>query len=443
MATPKFQLRKPNSDSETLILLVYRFQNQKFVYSTGENINPTYWDNETQRAQNNIRGNETLADSLESINVQLERYDSKIKEILSSWKIQKTQPTVDGLRVEMDKEFKIATTAPTKENGLFDFIDNYINTVKFTRTTPPKPISKRTLQKYRTTEKVLKEFSEKKCKGKLSFDDINMGFYYDFVEFLQTPIKTPEGKIKYGHGINTIGKHVQTVKGFLREAFEAGLTTNVQFENRKFAVIRENVEHIYLSESELTQLWELDLIENKRLEAVRDLFLIGCYTALRFSDFTTIQPENIIDSDKGKALKIKTFKTNQTVYVPLHWRVESIMNKYDNHLPRAISNQKMNDYLKELGLMAGIDSQFEVNKTKAGLRFSETKPKHELITTHTARRSAATNMFKAGIPSISIMKLTGHKTESVFLKYINVSEEENAMLLMGHEYFTKGRMKAV
>jgi integrase len=432
MAAPKFQLRKPTSETETLIFLVYRFQNQKLVYSTGESILPTHWDNETQRAQNNIRGNKTLADSLKSINFQLERYVSKIEEILSSWKIQKIQPTVEGIRVELDKDFKKETA--TRKTDLIGFIDNYINTVKFTRTTPPKPINKRTLQKYRTTLKVLQDFSDTKRKGKLDFNDIDMGFYYDFVEFLQKD---------YHHTTNTIGKHIQTLKVFLRESTEAGVNTFLGFENRKFAAISEGVEHIYLTESELTKLWELDLTRNKRLEAVRNLFLIGCYTALRFSDFTTIKPENIIESETGKALKIKTFKTNQLVYVPLHWRVESIMNKYDNQLPRAISNQKMNDYLKELGLMARIDTPFEINKTKGGLRFSETRPKHELITTHTARRSAATNMFKAGIPSISIMKLTGHTTEAVFLKYINVSEEENAMMLMGHEYFTNGRMKAV
>ena len=205
----------------------------------------------------------------------------------------------------------------------------------------------------------------------------------------------------------------------------------------------EDVSHIYLNENELDLLWNLDLSNNSRLETVRDLFLIGCHTALRFSDFTNIKPQNIIETTGGRAIKIQTQKTSQTVFIPLHWRVEVILAKYDNQLPRAISNQKMNDYLKEVGKLAGIDTQIETSKTKAGLKFTSLQPKYELITTHTARRSAATNMFKAGIPSISIMRITGHKTESVFLKYINFSDEENAILIMNHDFFTKGRMRAI
>ncbi len=432
MAKPIFQLKKPSSENETLISLVYRIGNLKLVYSTGESINPKYWNKDSKRAQNNIRGNKPLADSLRSINIQLERYNAKLIEILESWKIQKIPATVEGLRDELDKEF--IKEPRNRKADLFGFIQKFIDTVKFTRERIPKPISERTKKKYRTGLNLLKDFADTKRKGKLDFKNIDMDFYFDFVEFLQK---------EYSHTPNTIGKYIKVVKTFMREATEAGLNTNLTFENRKFAAMSEDVEHIYLNESELTKLWGLDLTKNKRLEAVRDLFLIGCYTALRFSDFTTIQPENIVETEAGKALKIKTYKTNQLVYVPLHWRVESILNKYDNHLPRAITNQKMNDYLKELGKLAGINALFEVNKTKAGLKFSATHPKHELITTHTARRSAATNMFKSGIPSISIMKLTGHKTESVFLKYINVSEEENAMMLMGHNYFTKGRMRAV
>lgn len=433
MANARFFLREPKSENETLIFLIYPLLNgKKFKYSTGESIHPDNWDKTTQRAVINIKKNQVQLTRNKDINFQLDRYLMKLTEVLSSLSTQAENITGETLRDEMDKEFKKTTT--TGKTDLFGFIDNYIKTVRFTRTTPQKPISELTLKKFRTTLKILIDFADKERKGKLNFKDIDLGFYDDFTEFLQK---------QYRHGTNTIGKHIQIVKGMMREAVEAGITTNIQFEHRKFIVTRENVEHTYLTESELTLLWELDLTSNKRLEIVRDLFLIGCYTALRFSDFTAIRAENIVESAEGRAIKIRTYKTNQLVFVPLHWRVAAIIDKYSNHLPRAVSNQKMNEYLKELGKLAGIDAPFEVNKTKGGMRISEVKPKHELITTHTARRSAATNMFKAGIPSISIMKLTGHKTESVFLKYINVSEEENAMLLMGHKYFTAGRMKVV
>ena len=57
--------------------------------------------------------------------------------------------------------------------------------------------------------------------------------------------------------------------------------------------------------------------------------------------------------------------------------------------------------------------------------------------TYTARRSFATNAYLAGLPPISIMKITGHKTESSFMKYIKISEKENAIQLKGHEFFNQ------
>jgi len=432
MAVPKLLLREPTAKGKTLIFLVFRIGNDRLKYSTGESIEPQYWNTETQTANEAIKGNKQLSEQLKSINLQLSRYKNKVAEIESFWTVQKIEPTIEALKDELDKEFKIEPA--TRKNDLFGFIETFIENVKFTRGTNPKPISPKTKTKYRITLKILKDFAEKKRRGKLDFKNIDMDFYFEFIDFLQK---------QYKHTPNTIGKNVKVLKLFLREATEAGLKTNPTFENRKFAAMSEDVSHIYLNENELDLLWNLDLSNNSRLETVRDLFLIGCHTALRFSDFTNIKPQNIIETTGGRAIKIQTQKTSQTVFIPLHWRVEVILAKYDNQLPRAISNQKMNDYLKEVGKLAGIDTQIETSKTKAGLKFTSLQPKYELITTHTARRSAATNMFKAGIPSISIMRITGHKTESVFLKYINFSDEENAILIMNHDFFTKGRMRAI
>lgn len=443
MATPIFQLRKPTATTETLILLVYRFGANKLVYSTGESIHPEHWNNETQRAKTDFKKDNPLHEITKSINIQLDRYFLKINEILGLWKLQKTEPTIEALKTELDKEFKIMPEPlqePSPEKiTLFGFIENYIKTVKFTRTSPPKPINIRTLQKYQTTLTTLKDFSQRKRNGKLDFENIDLEFYQDFVTFLQTPLKVDK-IVKYGHTQNTVGKYIKTLKVFLKEATEAGINTNRAFESKKFSAMSENVEHINLTENELDLLWNYDLSNNKRLEAVRDLFLISCYTGLRFQDFTTLTPENIIE---GTKLKIFTRKTGKPVVIPIHWRVAELLAKYENHLPRAISNQKMNDYLKELGELAGINGNIETVKTKGGLRVSQIQKKHELITCHTGRRTFATNLFRAGVPAISIMKFTGHQTEAVFMKYINVSDDENAELLLNHDFFTKGKMRAI
>lgn len=115
--------------------------------------------------------------------------------------------------------------------------------------------------------------------------------------------------------------------------------------------------------------------------------------------------------------------------------MKNILDKYNGIIPRAISNQKMNTYLKELGEIAGIDKKTIIKRT-SGKKIIETiLPKYKLISTHTARRSFATNAFLNNVPTISIMKITGHRTEKAFMKYIKVSQERNAEQLSNHPFF--------
>jgi integrase len=452
MAKPGFFLKSTKATNPTLIFLIYKLpQGKNFKYSTGESVHPDYWDKATQRAKTNLRGNPAQLIRNKETNMQLERHNLKFTEILAGIKAANEQPTVEKLRDLMDREF-LKDTHPrrmeeaAKRPTLLTFIEKWIEAVKFTREQPPKPISELTKKSYRTTLRSLKDFADQNRKGKLDFDDIDMDFYYDYIEFLQTPVEevvNDKKNEKYGLATNTIGKHIKNIKLFMGEAVEKNLTDNTIHTNKKFKKTVEDVDQIYLTETELDLIYNLDLSKKKRLEAVRDLFIIGCYTALRFSDFNTLKPENIIEtSTGGRAIKIKTHKSPTMVVIPLHQRVEEILAKYENNLPRALTNQKMNDYLKEIGELAKINSAWEINKTKAGKRYSVTVPKWRKIVTHTARRSAATNMYLAGIPAISIMKLTGHKTEKSFLTYLRISNEENANLLMTHEFF-RPKLKVV
>ena len=221
-------------------------------------------------------------------------------------------------------------------------------------------------------------------------------------------------------------------------ANDKGYTSNKEHTSRKFQTIEETAETIYLTDNELSTLYNLDLSKNKKLDRVRDLFIIGCYTGLRFSDLSQIRPENFIKN--GTQLKIKTVKTGETVVIPIHWAIKEILNKYNGQIPRSVSNQKMNEYLKDLGGKAELNDKIILNKTQGGERISQTKNKCQLITVHTARRSFATNMFLAGVPTISIMKITGHITERAFMKYIKISQEQNADKLSEHPYFTKAEV---
>lgn len=219
----------------------------------------------------------------------------------------------------------------------------------------------------------------------------------------------------------------------MRSSHERGLHNNTDYQKKAFNKPTEQTTAVYLNEKELHALYKLDLSENKKLNNVRDWFLIAAYTGLRFSDFSRLTEDNI----KNDVISVKTLKTGANVIVPIHTFVKTILEKYEYRLPKVMSNQKFNEYIKKVCEKAEIKEPVLVEETKGDIKTRESQPKHKLISAHTARRSFATNAFLAGVPTIQIMKLTGHKTEKVFMKYIKISESENAKKLQLHPFFNK------
>jgi integrase len=171
----------------------------------------------------------------------------------------------------------------------------------------------------------------------------------------------------------------------------------------------------------------------KALTVTRNKFVIGCFTALRVSDFNRLREVNI----KENVIRIKPRKgtrKNPDVVIPIHPVIREIIESgFDISTP--LSDQKLNRHIKEIARMVGITEKVSTVRTEGHKQVEREHCKWELITSHTARRSGATNMFIAGIPAISIMKITNHTTERSFLKYIKISQEENARLLADHPYF--------
>ena len=145
--------------------------------------------------------------------------------------------------------------------------------------------------------------------------------------------------------------------------------------------------------------------------------------------------EHIREIDGFPIIDIITHKTKEQLLIPLHPYVDSILNKYGGKVPN-ISGQKMNSYLKEMGKLSGfLDQKVTKSITKGGQKQVEKVEKYKLIKTHTARRSFATNAFLAGWPTLSIMKITGHSTESSFMRYIRVTKEQNAVHIAKNQFF--------
>lgn len=407
MATTTLVLKEPNANNETLIYLIVRLGNRRLKYSTGQKIHPKYWNGNKQRAKE-----QRQFPFYSEFNSLLSNYENCALNSYRRLINDREVPSLDRIKEMLDEQFKHDKITNDKKD-FFPFI------VDFIEHSNRKPY---TIRQYKQCLRVLKEY-QTDINTPITFDSIDLNFYQGFTKYLT-------GR---GYYTNTIGGYIKNLKVFMSEAVERGITTNLIYKHKKFKTIEEPSESIYLTLDELDKIYSLELSDNERLEKVRDLFIIGCYTGLRFSDLTKLSYKNIIDGISK--IKIQTEKTGEIVIIPLHKYVRTIIAKYNGGIPRVISNQKMNQYLKELGELAGIIENVIIHFTKGGKRTSDSSPKYQFITVHTARRSFATNAYLNDIPTISIMKITGHKTEKAFLKYIKISQEDNANKLLNHPFF--------
>lgn len=412
-----YLLREPGSRKPTPIICAVRFSNQRINIGTGFKVMPAHWDNRKSRVKNVVD-----ATDKEQINRYLDQTEEAISRIVADLKASRVELTKETVKARIDAYLKpVIEPAPEEptEPALFSFIADFIEkSPTRVNVDTGKTILYRTIQKYKTTLKVLHEFASIYPR-KIDFDTIDLDFYGAFTTYLTTT---------RGYTTNNVGKYLQTLKVFLNDASSRGINVRQDYRSRKFKVVKEDADGVYLSEPELRRLYEFDLHEQPRLERVRDLFLVGCYTGLRFSDFTNLRPENIKDG----LIRIEQQKTSDKVVIPCHEVVTLMLEKYNGTLPRSISNQKMNDYLKELCRLAGITSIESKSQTKGGKRITKTLEKWQMVSTHTARRSFATNMYLLGIPAMTIMQITGHRTEKAFMRYIKLDREQHAKVMALH-----------
>jgi integrase len=397
-----------NSKKPQRVYLICRWEGERLVYPTSFNVLPKNWNVRAGEVRNVIE-----EPNRDLINSYLSELKNSAKAIFYKAVADRKAFTKEYLKSELDKW---VGKTDEKRLTLNDWIANYIEESK-SRINPKtgRLISRQTILEYITTYKYLFEF-EKFSKSRIDFDTYKVQTLVDFRDYLTNNKK---------FAVNNIAKHIDNVRQFIRAASETVKLDDSIVNSKKFIISREEPQDIYLNESDIDKLVKLDLSGNNTFERVRDLFLIGCYTGLRVSDFNNIKPHNI----KDDRLEIFQQKTGAKVVIPLQPIVKEILNKYNGFAPPKISEQRLNDYIKEICKEAGLNETFEKRQTKGGQVNSKVFEKWELVTNHTARRSFATNMTKKGIPIQLIMKITGHKKESVFLKYVKLSALEYAEIL--------------
>ncbi len=277
-----------------------------------------------------------------------------------------------------------------------------------------KPRAKRTIIDYETKLRKLTAFEAKKGV-RLKNTDINLKFLKDFLKYMNEDLLV--------ENYNTLKGYVDIYKQVCRNAKRNGIKVHNDIEHPDFFVPTQPTYDFALKETEINTIYNHDFSNDERLDNVRDWFIIGLWTGLRISDFLHLNNSHIEDG----FITIFNKKTNIPVIVPLHEQVEAILKKRKGKFPRHISDQKFNEYVKEVCQAVGMTEKIQGSKmmpiTKGKKTVYRKKvakyPKHELVSSHICRRTFATIHY-GRLDTLAIMQITGHKTEKQFLDYVKI-----------------------
>ena len=252
-------------------------------------------------------------------------------------------------------------------------------------------------------------------------NSVNEDFMDDFVLYLQDK--------DYKHSY--IVSLVSLIKAMATKAANYGYAIDPSYND--VYVDDADFFSVFLSMNEITRIYYFRGLTPKQ-EQIRDLFVLGCLTALRYSDYSALTRDNF----QGDYIVKVTKKTGKKVIIPIHDYIREMFARYNGEVSKGLSIQYFNRAVKDICRQVGLTDTISFSYTKGGRLIQESKQKWELISSHTARRSAATNMYLTGrMKTYEIMAITGHTTEKSFFRYIKVTGEDTAKQIMADTFFRK------
>jgi len=347
-------------------------------------------------------------------NVEINNCLEKIKEFVYTQLKGENEISHEELKLELAyfTGKKARPTDPNKKQipSLFEFIEELMAKKR-------RNGKEETRKKYLTTLNHIKNFSSE-TGFHVDYYTIDWEFRNKFTEWLYAPPRE--------HSANNAAKLLSILKVFMQEALKLRYHQNSIYKESGFNIKGVKTKNkARLNFEELKLLADLDLSETPPLDRVRDLFLVGCYTGLRYSDWHSVNKQNIIVEDDLELLNILTKKTSMSVFIPLLPELKAILEKYDYQIPK-YTGQYFNRTIKKICKQANIDNLEMRIFSKAGETREERLEKYKMVTSHCARRSFASNFYDMGIPAFILMQITGHTTEKQFFEYIDLSKKDLA-----------------
>jgi integrase len=389
------------------------FASKRIEFTTGYRIDSAKWDADKQRVKNGCSNK--LKQSASEINASLLEYYTEIQAIFKKFEVEEAMPTPEQIKEAFNALHKPASEEPkTKEKVLpcdfFQVFDDFVEDCG-----RQNDWTDSTYEKFAAVKNHLTNFREG-----LTFEFFDERGLNDYVGYLRD-VKEMRN--------TTIGKQLSFLKWFLRWAFKKGVHQNNAYDNYKPKLKSTQKKIIFLTWDELNRLREFKIPSNKQaLERVRDVFLFQCFTGLRYSDVFNLRRSDI----KGDHIEVTTVKTSDSLIIELNNHSKAILDKYkdvvfeDDKVLPVITNQKMNDYLKELAELAGIDEPVRQTYYKGNERIDDVTPKYALLGTHAGRRTFICNALALGIPPQVVMKWTGHSDYKAMKPYIDIADDIKA-----------------
>lgn len=404
----KFNLYNKTDDLSP-IRLIYVFGNgQRFRWSTGKKVSPKkkYWDYSKQRARK-------AWPNSESLNTFLDSCAKIVIDVHNQLRSAGQMPTKQDFRNALDQG--TARPSSIKQQGVLAFMEAFKK-----KRERSGDFSATTILTYGKRIGLFERFF--KARRTYTFDEIDLDFIYKLKEWM---VYDNDYKLSY------VKKAVQFLKMIMEESYEQGMHKNLSFRS-KFFTVKQNVsDKIALTWEEVQRIasWEPDNLPGRKAEAmkkIRDRFVVGCYLGQRFSDLFKVHLDQCYEQNGQMMFRFRSKKVGKPTIIPINKVVADILESYGGSLP-PISNQKFNEQVKELFKLAKFNEQTIVYEEKQGRLIEKSYPKHELIYSHTMRRTFITNALAEGIAHSVIMDVAGITNYNTLLRYNKSAKDRSAM----------------
>lgn len=390
MSRVAFHLKRPNEQTPQRVFALYHVDGKQVKFYTGLSVTPKDWIKNKQRVKPSAVNAAPINDKLSEIVRQIEQIAFQLS--------NEGSLTPQRLKYEFQQR---TNTGPTAKRSLLNHVDEWIKAADSDKRSL-------TIRNYGTCKNHLFAF----CKARdfePTLSAVDKKFVEEFTDYLTNVVGL----------VNTSRWSIlKNLKTFLRWAYDNNQTTNRIFDKIKkknYHVVEPPI--IRLLEGELQAIAKLDLSNEPALANARDLFLMQCSLGVRYSDLVKITAANV----EGDVVRITTEKTRKEIAIPLYPTVREIIMR--DKPPYPLSNQKLNKHLKEIAKRAGLTAQVTISSFQGTKRSENVYNKHELVTTHTAKRTFVSLMIGRRVGVDTIMAITGNNRSTID-RYISLDQSE-------------------